>query len=406
MSKTTTLTTVLSNGLTIIGEVSTMHKSAGLGFFVRTGSRDEHPEESGISHFLEHMVFKGTKRRSALDITYELGNIGAQANAFTSEESTVYYSAIIPEYFETLQDLLSDMMRPALVQEEFDTEKNVILEEIALYQDRPNFYLYENASREFFAGHPAGNSVLGSTESVSAITSEQMRGYLQRRYTTSNMVLVAAGNFNWDRFVSDAQRYTDDWRSDEVDRTLPQFSSEIISREYKRKGLNQSHLLLLGPGCSAQSQDRYALGLLAVILGDSSGSKFYWELIDKGIAEAASADSEERDECGCFAAYASMQPSQIDKVATTLRELVKRGAEFSADDLERAKTKVISRLALGSELPMGRLMSLGMEWNYRKRLHSVKEEISVIQSLTAGDLERAFEKYRIWELSEFRLMPE
>lgn len=406
MNKADTIKTTLSNGLTIIGEVSPVHKSAGLGFFVKTGSRDESPEESGISHFLEHMVFKGTKKRSALDITFELGNIGAQANAFTSEENTVYYSAIIPEYFDTLQNLLSDMLRPALVQEEFDTEKKVILEEIALYQDRPNFYLYESASREFFEGHPAGNSVLGSEDSVSQISSEQMRSYFERRYTTSNIVLVASGNFNFEQFVSDAEALTREWPRREVERKLPQFVPSVKTIEYRRKALHQAHLLFLGPGCSAQSQDRYALSLLTIILGDSSGSKFYWELIDKGIAEAASADSEERDECGCFAAYACMQPARIEEVSKIMRDIIANGADFSSADLERAKTKVVTRLALGAELPMGRLMSLGMEWNYRNRLHNVKEEIAAVQSLTSADLEKVFQKYKIWELSEFRLLPE
>ena len=164
----------LSNGLTIVGEVNPNHKSCGLGYFVKTGARDETKEEAGISHFLEHMMFKGTAKRDALQVSFDLGNIGAQANAFTSEENTVYYSAIIPEYFEELHELLTDMLRPSLVQEEFDTEKKVILEEIALYQDRPHFYLYEHATAAFFGTHPLSQSVLGTTESVSALTNGQL----------------------------------------------------------------------------------------------------------------------------------------------------------------------------------------------------------------------------------------
>jgi predicted Zn-dependent peptidase len=137
--------TQLKNGLTVIGESNPANVSSAIGFFVRTGARDETPAESGLSHFLEHMMFKGTPTRSAIDINMALGNLGAQANAFTSEENTVYYAAVIPERFSEMQELLSDMLRPALDPNEFDMEKKVILEEIALYQDRPHFFLFENA---------------------------------------------------------------------------------------------------------------------------------------------------------------------------------------------------------------------------------------------------------------------
>jgi predicted Zn-dependent peptidase len=173
--------TVLSNGLTVVGEPNPANVSAAIGFFVRTGSRDENEQESGVSHFLEHMMFKGTATRSAEDITFQLGNIGAQANAFTSEENTVYYGAVIPEHLPAMQELLSDMLRPAIDPDEFSTEKNVILEEIALYQDRPTHVLFEKAYRTFYGTHPVGNSVLGSTDSISALTYEQMRGYFERR---------------------------------------------------------------------------------------------------------------------------------------------------------------------------------------------------------------------------------
>lgn len=158
--------TQLSNGLTLLGESNPSNVSAAIGFFVKTGARDETPAESGLSHFLEHMMFKGTPTRSALQINLDLGNLGAQANAFTSEENTVYYAAVIPERFAEMQDLLTDMLRPSLDRGEFDMEKKVILEEIALYQDRPHFYLFENAFKDYFGDHPAGNSVLGSHASV------------------------------------------------------------------------------------------------------------------------------------------------------------------------------------------------------------------------------------------------
>jgi predicted Zn-dependent peptidase len=397
---------LLSNGLQLIGEPNKAQKSCALGYFVKTGARDEKPEENGLSHFLEHMMFKGTKSRSALDITFDLGNIGAQANAFTSEENTVYYAAIIPEYFSKMQELLSDMLRPALTEDDFNTEKNVILEEIALYQDRPNFYLFENASLDFFSGNPVGNSVLGSTESVSALTREQMLDYFKRRYSPSNMVLVASGDFDWDKFEEDATKLTESWSNIPATRNKLPLDKVGRGRIFKRKKLNQAHLLLLTPGISANSKHRAALNVFANIIGDGSGSKFYWELVDKGIAEGASADSDERDGCGVFSAYACAAPEALDKVSDIIKNILSSATNFDDSELERAKTKIASRIALGGELPMGRMMALGMEWNYRANIHRLENEIEAYKSITRKDVLDALDEINLKNLVEYRLLPE
>src|SRR5918911_4699037 len=156
----------LDNGLNIVGEYNEGAQSMAVGYFVRTGSRDETPAISGCSHFLEHMLFKGSDRRSADDVNREFDEIGAQYNAFTSEENTVYYGAVLPEFQERALDLLTDMMRPALRTDDFDMEKKVILEEIALYRDRPQFLVIDEARSTFYPGHPLGQSVLGTTETI------------------------------------------------------------------------------------------------------------------------------------------------------------------------------------------------------------------------------------------------
>ena len=148
--------TTLDNGLTIIGEHNPEAQSFAAGYFVKTGSRDETQEVAGVSHFLEHMMFKGTPRRSPADINREFDELGANYNAYTSDERTVYYGAVLPERGPKLLDLLSDMMRPALRQEDFDLEKNVILEEIAMYEDRPSFKVFEEGNEHFYNGHPLG----------------------------------------------------------------------------------------------------------------------------------------------------------------------------------------------------------------------------------------------------------
>src|SRR5271168_4854698 len=156
----------LPNGLQIIGESSPAARSVAIGLFVRTGSRDETPEISGVSHFLEHMVFKGTERRSAFDVNRDFDRIGAEYNAYTSEENTVFHACVLPEYVPQAVDLLTDILRPSLRTEDFDMEKNVIIEEIGMYEDQPMWCAYDNAKKNFFRDHPLGNSVLGSKNSV------------------------------------------------------------------------------------------------------------------------------------------------------------------------------------------------------------------------------------------------
>src|SRR5262249_6216923 len=187
----------LANGLQIIGETSPSARSVAIGFFVRTGSRDETPEVSGVTHFLEHMIFKGSERRSYLDVHRDFDRIGAHYHAYTSEENTVLYAALLPEYLPQAVDLLADILRPSLRGEDFDMEKNVIIEEIGMYEDQPMWSAYDHAKKAFFAEHPLGNSILGTPESITALRREQMHAYFQRRYVAPNITVVAAGNFDW-----------------------------------------------------------------------------------------------------------------------------------------------------------------------------------------------------------------
>src|SRR5687768_9062219 len=177
----------LPNGLTIIGETSPSAKSVAVGFFVRTGSRDETPEVSGVSHFLEHMVFKGTPRRTAFDVNRDFDRIGANYNAFTSEENTVFYAAVLPEYLPQAIDILADILRPSLRDDDFNMEKNVIIEEIGMYEDQPMWSAYDHAKKHYFADHPLGNSILGTPDSITALTRDQMAGYHARRYVAPNI---------------------------------------------------------------------------------------------------------------------------------------------------------------------------------------------------------------------------
>ncbi|MCB0354656.1 MAG: insulinase family protein [Bdellovibrionales bacterium] len=394
----------LSNGLKLIGETRPNAMSVSLGFFVRTGSRDEWPEVAGVSHFLEHMMFKGTAKRSAADVNNEFGNIGAQANAFTSDENTVYYATVVPEYFRELVDLMSDMLRPALDEDEFKVEKKVILEEIALYQDRPGFYLYESAVRDFFGNHHLGNSVLGSTDSVGNLSREEMLEYFSKRYRAGNITLAVSGNFDWMLFEEMITERCASWYEGRASREYQPFHRSRMEQHYTKENLQQFHGLFMAPGFSAENDNRYACALLSTILGDSVGSRLYWELVDPGLAESAIMDHDTKDKAGVWMTSFSTTPENSEKVVEIVRSVLRDPLSFSDEDFERAKNKVLTRVTLEGELSFGRMMALGSEWVYRQRLRELDEEIEAFQSITVSDLRKLVEgELQNLEWSEFTL---
>src|SRR3990170_2810863 len=203
--------TQLANGLDVIAEINPDSHSFAAGLFVKTGSRDETMEINGVSHFLEHMMFKGSTKYGWEDVNRIFDEIGANYNAFTSQEMTAYYANVIPEFTERAVEHLSHLLRPAIRQSDFDTEKNVILEEIAMYLDDPGHRLYEKLMEEHFANHPLSMSVLGSADSIKAMQRDQMADYFTTRYGPGNMVLSVTGRLDFDEIVRLAERYMGDW---------------------------------------------------------------------------------------------------------------------------------------------------------------------------------------------------
>ncbi|MFN5497123.1 MAG: M16 family metallopeptidase, partial [bacterium] len=196
----------LPNGLEIQAEIDPDAHTAALGFFVKTGARDEPTELMGVSHFLEHMLFKGSDRRTAEDVNRDFDEIGASQNAFTTNELTAYHAHVLPERLPAALDILSDILRPALRDKDFDEEKGVIIEEIAMYADQPFWVGYEAMMERLYADHPLAHRVLGTADTVRALSREQMARYFASRYSADNTVLVAAGRLDFDAFVADATR--------------------------------------------------------------------------------------------------------------------------------------------------------------------------------------------------------
>ena len=397
----------LGNGLSIIAEVNPAAASLATGFFVRTGSRDETPGVAGVSHFLEHMLFKGTDRRSPFDINLEFDRLGAMYNAFTSEENTVYFAAVLPEFQTPVLDLLGDMLRPALRGKDFDMEKKVILEEIALYQDRPQHRLFEKLMAQYFGEHPLSHSVLGTSESITALARQAMLEYFSQRYSPGNVTLVGAGRVDWDAFVAKAEQMCGHWKPYPVDRATPPATGTRLVNTIRDEKLLQQHAGMMSPAPGAQDDRRYAASLLSTILGDHTGSRLFYALIEPAIAEQASSVHEELDGTGAFITFVSAEPARMDEALRIVRREYDRFAVEgpAAEEVVAAKNKIASAATLKGELPMGRLTTVGFDWVYRRAYQPLAEDIERILAVTDREIHDLARHSRMTDWSVLGLGP-
>jgi predicted Zn-dependent peptidase len=395
------------NGLTIIGEVNKSAKSTAVGFFVRTGARDEDLKINGVSHFLEHMVFKGTEKLSPFAVNEAFDKTGAQYNAFTSEENTVFYAVVLPEYLAEITQLWIEMMRPALRTDDFKVEKQVIKEEIAMYKDQPNFDVMDRCRELYFAGHPCGHSVLGSEECIDAMTAEQMRGYFAQRYAPNNMVAAFAGNFDWDAIRDMVEAGCSGWERFDVGRKITDTRGGRDKKRMEKAHLSREHVCLVSPSVSAQSDKRFAAALLSVIVGDDVGSRFFWELVDKAIVETASFDFSPMDGTGANYTYIRCSTENTAKaleiVSKIFADLVKTGV--TEDELTKAKNKVLSALVIKNEIPMGRLVDLGFNWTYLGLYRKIDEDVKVVKAVTVAEINALLKEYPLGEFAQYSLAP-
>ncbi len=399
--------TTLSNGLTIVGEINESALSAAVGFFVRSGSRDETGEVSGVSHFLEHMMFKGTDGLGALEVNETFDRLGAQYNAFTSEENTVYYAAVLPEYLGEVTDLWTQLMRPSLRAEDFDIEKNVIKEEIAMYKDLPQFDVMDRCKTIHFKDHPCGNTVLGTEESITALTAEQMRDYFAKRYAPNNMVLACCGNFDFDALCSLAESKCGKWTPSDVTRELNFYAGSKDKQRAEKANLVREHICLLSPAVSMQDDRRFATSLLAIIVGDCTGSRYFWALVDPAIAETAAMQYESMDGVGVIYSYIRCDRQNVSQVTQIIKgifeELTAKG--ISGDELRKARNKVLSALTIKCEQPMGRLTNLGFNWVYLQRYRSMAEDVAAVKAVTVEDVNAVIAEFNPGDFTQLSIGP-
>ncbi len=387
--------TTLANGLQIVAEINEDALSTSLGFFVRTGGRDETDEISGVSHFLEHMVFKGTDRRSAEDVNRELDELGGVSNACTAEETTAFYAKVLPELQERAIDLLSDILRPSLRQADFDMEKQVVLEEINMYADQPPFLIDEKCREYFWAGHPLSRSVLGTRETVGALTLDMMRDYFERRYSPGNVVFAACGRLDFDQTVRWVEERCGGWRPFDAPRERRRAKGISGSHVSKREGTTQEYVMQLVDGPAGNDSDRYAAALLSVILGGSTGSRFFWELVDSGLADVASLSSSVYSDSGFTVAELSCAPSLVDENLAAMRAILCEAQKngVTEEELNRAKNKLLTAIALSAEDGMTRLFAVGEEQLSSGKYYSVADDLRIVRELTVDKLNDVMRKY-------------
>lgn len=385
----------LSNGLTLIGETNPAVHSVAAGFFVRTGSRDESLQVSGVSHFLEHMAFKGDEQFSADDINRVFDEIGARYNASTSEEVTIYYAAVLPEYLERAIELLSALMQPSLRQDDFEMEKNVIIEEIRMYEDQPTFTCYDQVMATYFSGHALGQSILGSVSSITNLTAEQMREYHRGHYHTGNLTLVVAGNCRFEEVVAIAEKHCSRIPRGNPARDLAVPNPAPSRRLVVRESSLLQHLMQMGPGPDSRDPLRFAAELLAVVVGDDSGSRLFWDLVDPGYADTADLGFSEYDGAGAWMSYLSCNPDQVAENLCRCQRIFDDVSAngITAEELEQARNKVASRIVLRGERPMGRLTSLGGNWVYRGDYRSIADDLHCIRNVTLEDIREVVRQY-------------
>ncbi|MBX3324214.1 MAG: insulinase family protein [Phycisphaeraceae bacterium] len=396
----------LANGLRIIAEVDPDAHSSAVGFFVNTGARDEAPAIMGVSHFLEHMMFKGSDDLSADDINRLFDEIGARNNAYTSNELTCFHAQVLPEYLPNATQLLARMLRPALRTEDFDLEKNVILEEIAMYKDNPFWVLYEACVAKHYADHPLGHRVLGTTESVSALSRDQMMQYFAQRYSADNTVLSLAGRVDFDATVKMIEDLCGSWVRTGATRNdaRPQTHSDSLTMRDER--VNRAYVISIMPAPAVQDDRRYAASLLMQVLGGSDNSRLHWALIETGIAEEAQSAYDAHQGTGDYFVYASGDPDRLDEIEAIIdQQLLSLVDSLTPADLEKMRMKIATSATLSGERPNDRMQRIGRQWLAHGRHRSLEEELERIESVTIDDLREVASLYPFTQRTTGRLIP-
>jgi predicted Zn-dependent peptidase len=389
--------TVLPGGLRIVTESLPAVRSVALGIWVGVGSRDEDRAHAGATHYLEHLLFKGTRRRTALEISAEMDAVGGEMNAFTAKEYTCYYARVLDADLPLAVDVLSDMVTSSLITpKDVDAERNVVLEEIAMNDDDPSDTAHEAFTAKLFGDTPLGRPILGTTASINAITREQIFEHYEARYTPEHLVVAAAGNLDHDtvvRLVAQAFGPALERVAQPAPPRLnghPGFGAQAgVGTTLVSRGIEQANLVL---GCEALSRTddrRFALGVLNAAFGGGMSSRLFQEVREKrGLAYSVYSFSAQHADTGMWGIYVGCLPAKADEVLAICAEEISRVIEGGLTDAElaRGKGQVRGSIVLGLEDPSSRMSRLGKSELVYPRLEPVDEVLTSIDAVTHDDV--------------------
>lgn len=356
--------TTLPNGLRIITESMPSLRSVALGCWIDTGTRDENDNEAGVSHFLEHLLFKGSEKLTAREVNETLDAIGAESNAFTSKEATCYWTRLLDQDLGVGLDVLAEIIqRPAFRINEIDSERQVVVEEINMNEDDPGDVVFENFSTAAFAGHPLELPVLGTRESIRGVTRDDIHGYWKRRYGAGSLVIAAAGSVDHDMVVEMVADRFGDWSGETVDH---QESTASVTPQVNltNRETEQAHLIIGGPGLHRADERRWAFEVLTHVMGSGMSSRLFREVREeRGLAYAVFGFKLAYADNGAWGVHVGTTPYQTDTALTVIRdELAKVVAEgITLEELERAKSSMRGGLALALEDANSRMVRLGRD---------------------------------------------
>ncbi|HKP86896.1 MAG TPA: pitrilysin family protein [Blastocatellia bacterium] len=383
--------TVLPNGLTIITERMNHVRSASVGIWVRSGSRHEAADINGISHFIEHTLFKGTRSRTSREIAIESDAIGGHVDAFTSREVAAYYVKVLDEHLPVAFDLLADLVTaPLFDNEELDRERNVVLEEIKMVEDTPDDLVHEVFVSNFWPDHPLGRSILGTAETLATFDHNRVAGYFESVYAPRNLVVSGAGNIEHTQFVEMVARYLSNLNDRPVDRkaSAPSYAAR---RVIINKDLEQAHLVL-GMRCPPMiSDDRYTMHVLNVILGGGMSSRLFQTIREEhGLAYAVFSGINSYTDAGYLSVYAATSPDQLGEVIKlSVEQFDKFKSEAVSDaELERAKGQLKVSIMLSLESTSARMSNLARQEIFFGRQFTLDEILERINRVKTEDVQR------------------
>lgn len=374
----------LPGGLTLLLAPDEGAQTVAAGFFVATGARDERPEEMGASHFLEHLMFKGSETLGAAELNARLDELGGHANAFTSEEATVYHAASLPEQTRELLSTLTELMRPALRESDIATERGVILEEIAMYAEQPGVRIIDELRADYWGEHPLAHEVLGTAETVQGLSREVLARNHRERYGASQVTLAVTGAFDAPAVLAWARRELADWPDSPGPAPAPAPAPRHPghTRVVTDDSLGRAHVALAAPGLAVTHPLREAATVLADLIGGENGL-LYWNLLDTGLCDSADLAHLDYRDAGAFEGGFSCDPARVDLALATYRAALRGAADLiTPERVRRAAKKLAVSTLLRAETPQGQLFALGMEYLAHGRALSTEELVRRYEEVT------------------------